>query len=83
MVGPRRTGCGKWRADEWSTVDSLSLSVDYNKDCVLCFYVIVPRTLLKEADPLLFSSTSSPIVSTEKGNSIIPFAAIAAFFSFF
>ncbi|XP_062289012.1 protein eva-1 homolog C [Scomber scombrus] len=31
-------------------------------------YSCVPRTLLKEADPSIFSSTSSPIVSTEKGS---------------
>lgn len=46
----------------------------------LSSFPIVPQTLLREADPYIFRSTSSPTVDTEKGNLTTPSVAIPVFF---
>lgn len=72
-------GCVKWRADERSSVDPpvhshricINLSTAIIKTVSSVFLSVVPQTLLREADPYIFSSTSFPTVDTEKGNHAI------------
>lgn len=46
------------------------------------FLPVVPQTLLREADPYLLGSTSSPPVETDKGSCFITYTNIISFNSF-